>query len=378
MNRHAAIGGRILTVPFMVLGVFALIGLYFLAERFMHGLGAVTNINDGYPWGIWVVVDVVIGTAFGCAGYAIALLVYIMNRGEYHPLVRPALMASLFGYTLGGTAVMFDLGRYWNFYHLFMLWRVNFDSIMLEIALCVAAYITVLMIEFSPVVMERFGFHGLRRKLDRVLFVFIALGVLLPTMHQSSLGTALVIAGYKVYPLWQTELLPVLFLLSAIIMGLALVPFEAMLASSGLKRPFETPILARLGRITALLVAVFLVLRVTDLISRGVLGLAFAGDLKGNMFLLEFGLYVLALVLMSRPVWRNSARTNFLAAVTLLVAGCVYRINAYLIGYDPGNGWHYFPAVSEIMVTVGLFAIEVMAYLLFVKRLPVLHQAEHA
>jgi Ni/Fe-hydrogenase subunit HybB-like protein len=378
MSNHAALGGPLLTKPFKWMAALAALAAVLLLYRFFSGIGAVTNINDGYPWGIWVVVDVVIGTAFGCAGYIVALLVYIMNRGEYHPLVRPAVMASLFGYTLGGMAVMFDLGRYWNFWN--MLWpgHMNFNSIMLEIALCVMAYITMLILEFSPAVLEQFGRHDLKAKLNKFLFVIIALGVLFPTMHQSSLGTVLIITGAKVSPLWQTQLLPLFFLLSAVLMGLALVPFESVLSSHGLKRPFETPILARLARVTTIVLGAFLVLRLLDLVMRGALGLAFAGDLKGNMFLLEFALYAAALVLMLNPAWRHSTQKHFLAAVTLLAAGILYRINAYLIGYDPGNGWHYFPAFSEIMITVGVFSFEVMLYLWFVKRLPVLHQAEHA
>jgi len=136
----------LITPTTLVLAVVAAIGLYFIALRFFYGLGAVTNINPGYPWGIWVVVDVIIGTAFGCGGFAMALLVYIFNRGEYHPLIRPALLGGLFGYTLGGFAVIFDLGRYWNFYNLLLPWYAQPNSVMLEVALCVMAYVAVLWI----------------------------------------------------------------------------------------------------------------------------------------------------------------------------------------------------------------------------------------
>ena len=125
--------------------------------RFLYGLGAVANINSGYPWGIWVVVDVIIGTAFGCGGFAMALLVYIFNRGQYHPLMRPALLSGLFGYTLGGFAVIFDLGRYWQAYNLLLPWYAQPNSVMFEVALCVMAYVVVLWIEFSPVFLERWA-----------------------------------------------------------------------------------------------------------------------------------------------------------------------------------------------------------------------------
>jgi Ni/Fe-hydrogenase subunit HybB-like protein len=132
--------------------------------RFLFGLGAVTALNDGYPWGIWVVVDVVIGSAFACGGFSVAMLVYIFNKGEYHPLVRPALLASLFGYTLAGAGVIFDLGRWWNVWHMFWPWSINPNSVMFEVAVCISLYIVVMWIEFSPVILEQQGKDELKRR----------------------------------------------------------------------------------------------------------------------------------------------------------------------------------------------------------------------
>ena len=377
MSAHEPLGGKILTKPFLAFSALAAIALVILLARFVFGLGAVTHINNGYPWGIWIVIDVMIGTAFGCAGYAIALLVYVLNRGEYHPLVRPAMMAGLFGYTLAGAAVIVDLGRYWQVYTLLLPWYAQTNSVMLEVAWCVMAYIFVLAIEFSPAFLERFGLTDARQKLSKVLFVIIAVGILLPTMHQSSLGTLLVVLGFKLSPLWQTQLLPVLFLVTALLMGFAIVPFEAILAARGFRRPIETRLLGKLSGITALLLAGYLVVRFADLIVRGQLGAAFATNLETGMFWLENALFVLALVLLARPAYRTNPRMMFIAAAVLLVAGSIYRINAYLIGYHPvGGGWNYFPSVTEILVTVGMFSIEILLYLLFVKQLPVLPRGE--
>ncbi|WP_372522445.1 Ni/Fe-hydrogenase cytochrome b subunit [Sulfuricaulis sp.] len=376
MSAHEPLGGRILTKPFLALSALAAIALVIILARFVFGLGAVTHINDGYPWGIWIVVDVMIGTAFGCAGYAIALVVYVLNRGEYHPLVRPAMMAGLFGYALAGAAVIVDLGRYWQMYTLFLPWYVQTNSVMLEVAWCVMAYVVVLAIEFSPAVLERFGLVDARKKLSKVLFFFIAVGVLLPTMHQSSLGTMIVVLGYKLSPLWQTQLLPLEFLVTAILMGFAIVPFEAILAARGFRRPIETRILGKLSSFTALLLAAYLVIRFADIIVRGQLGAAFTISLEAGMFWLENALFVLALAMLARPAYRTNPRMIFIAAVVLLVAGSIYRINAYLIGYHPAAGWNYFPSVTEILVTVGMFSIEILLYLLFVKQLPVLPRHE--
>ncbi len=381
---HQALGGRIITPLFLVLSLFALAGAAVLAQRLVYGLGAATHLSDGFPWGIWIAIDLVIGTALGCAGYAVALLVYILNRGEYHPLVRPAILASLFGYALGGIAVIIDLGRYWQGHNMFLPWLSQYNSVMLETALCIAAYITVLLIEFSPVVLERFGLKDVRRRLNRVLFVFIGLGVLLPTMHQSSMGTILVVLGHQLSPLWQTQLLPLMFLVSALFMGFAIVVLEAVLASVGFRRPLERFILGRLTAIMAWLLMGFLVLRLGDLLWRGAFAEAFQPSVEAASFWIELALHLGALALMLPPSFRRRPRELFIAAMLLLAAGSLYRLNAYLIGYDPGEAWSYYPSAQEILLTLGIFAVEIMLYLIVVKRLPVLstvgraYREEHA
>ncbi len=377
MSTHAPIGGKLFTRPFYFFLLLFMIALAILATRFIFGLGSVTNLNDGYPWGIWIVIDVMIGTAFGCAGYAVALLVYLFNRGEYHPLVRSALMAGMFGYTLAGMAVMFDLGRYWQFYTLMMPGYVQYNSVMLEVAWCVMAYIVVLWIEFLPTFLERFGLKNLRQKLSKVLFIIIALGILLPTMHQSSLGTMAVVAGHQISPLWQTQLLPPLFLISALLMGYALVPFEAILASMGLRQPMETSLLAKISGVALAVTIFYLVLRFADLLWRGALGFAFESNLDALMFWVENLLFIVPVVLLAQRSSRTNPALIFISAVSLLLAGSIYRINTYIIGYHPAAGgtWHYFPSVAEIMLTVGIFSFEVILYLIFVKTLPVLHRA---
>jgi Ni/Fe-hydrogenase subunit HybB-like protein len=377
MSEHAPLGGKLLTKPFLFFAVLFMIALAFLATRFIFGLGSVTNLSDGYPWGIWIVIDVMVGTAFGCAGYAVALLVYVLNKGQYHPLVRSAVLAGLFGYLLGGMAVMIDLGRYWQFYTLMWPGFINVNSVMLEVAWCVMAYIGVLFVEFAPTALERFGLKNAQQKLSKVMFLVIAVGILLPTMHQSSLGTMAVVAGNQISPLWQTQLLPPLFLISALLMGYAIVPFESILASMGLRRPLETDLLAKLTKVMLVVTGFYLVLRFGDLLWRGALGLAFVGDLDSYMFWFENLLFVIPILLLAKPANRNSPRLIFLSAISLLLAGSVYRINTYLVGYHPvaGGTWHYFPSVGEIMVTVGIFSLEVMLYLIVVKTLPVLHRA---
>ena len=178
-HEHAPVGGRLVTAPFIFLFVIVFAAAVILTQRFVFGLGGVTHLSDGYPWGIWIAIDLIIGTALGCGGLVVALLVYIVNQGEYHPLARAALMTSLFGYTMGAIAVMIDLGRWWLGYNIMLPWLWNTNSVLLETALCIFLYIIVLIIEFGPTFFERLGLKESRRRLHRVMFVFTALGVLL-------------------------------------------------------------------------------------------------------------------------------------------------------------------------------------------------------
>ena len=369
---HVPLRRSLFTPVTLVLAVLAGVAAYYVAIRFMFGLGAVTNLNPGYPWGIWVVVDVVIGTAFGCGGFAMALLVYIFNRGDYHPLVRPALLGGLFGYTLAGLAVVIDLGRYWQAYNLLLPWYAQPNSVMFEVALCVMAYVIVLWVEFAPAFFERFGLTGLRRVLQRYMFLFVALGVLLPSMHQSSLGTLLLVMESQLSPLWFSLWLPLLFVVSALAMGYAVVVFEATVVSEAFDTPSEHHLLSKMSIVVGGILVAFLALRWGDLLSRGVLNLAFAGDLNAGMFWLENALFVGAVLAFLLPAGRASKRATFLGAFALLAGGSLYRLNAYLIAYDPPGNWSYFPSVPELMVTIGIIAFEILLYLIFVKTLPVL------
>ena len=378
MNHHVVLNRPLLTPPFLVLGAFGVTAIVLLLVRFFFGMGAVTNLNGGYPWGIWVVYDIVVGTAFACGGYALAVTVYVFNNGRYHPLVRTDLLTSLLGYALGAAGAFIDMGRYWNFYNMFLPWQVNTHAVMLEVGLCVFLYVLVLTIEFLPTVLEKFKAEALQKKLSRVLFFFIALGILLPTMHQSSLGSFLIAMGWKVHPLWQTmELQPLLAILSAFVMGFAAVIFEASVGAAGFKRQPETPMLVGLGKIIVGLTVAFLVVRFVTLLMTGKFGLIFAFDLGSIMFLLETAMFIYPVVVLSSPKQRASGKKLFYAALCMMLAGALYRFDAFIITFNPGAGYSYFPALPEILITVGMVAMEVMAYLFIVTKFPVLAREEH-
>jgi Ni/Fe-hydrogenase subunit HybB-like protein len=367
----APIGGRLVTRFTAVLALLVVVLVAVLAVRFVRGIGAVTNLSDGYPWGIWIAYDVVVGTALGASGFTVAFVTYILHRGSYHPMVRPALLTALFGYLMAAASVVFDIGRYWEAWHIFLPGYVQFNSVLAEVALCIMAYTVVLFIEFLPAVLERFGLRQIRDRLDRVLFVFIALGVLLPTMHQSSLGSMLLVFGPQIDPLYQTRWLPVLFLTSTIGMGLAAVVVEGSVSALALRRPLERGLLGQLMKVGTAMIAAFLVVRFADLAHRGVVPLLLQPTTVAIMFWIETALFTAPLVVMWGEAGTRPGRF-FVAAMALAIAGMLYRIDAYLVAYHTGAGWHYFPSLGELAVSIGLVAFEILAFILAIRLLPVL------
>ncbi len=379
MSNHQALGGRIFTLPFLILLAIFAAGCVFMVERFSSGIASVSNLNGGFAWGIWVVYDVVIGTAFACGGYALAFMVYVFNKGQYHPLVRPAILASLLGYAMGAFGAFFDMGRFWQFYEIFTPSNWNFNSVMLEVGLCVAIYIIILALEFAPALLERLGMQGLLKALNKVLFLFIALGILLPTMHQSSLGSLLIAMGHKVHPLWQVQhMQPLLALLTALLMGFSIVIFEASFSAIGFRRASEVSLLAKLNKVIIGLLLVFLLVRFVVLLLQGKLGMIFSADFASLMFIVETLLFIVPLIILRSPARCERGSQLLIAAVSLLMAGSLYRFDAFLLTFNPGPGFNYFPSVPEIVITLGVIAFEIMVYMLLVKILPVMHREQHA
>jgi len=365
-------GGKILTRPFLFLSLLVLIAMVLLGFRFVYGLGAATNLNNGYPWGLWVVLDIHITAAIGCGGYVLAVIIYIMNKGEFHTLIRPALVGSAFAYTLANLAAFVDIGRWWNFYQIALPWNINLNSVMFEIAVCMGLYMIVLWMELVPPVLERFGGQKYLKTFNKILFFVIAIGIVLPTMHQAGLGALIVVAGDKISPLWQTPWISFLFLMSAIIMGFAIVIFEGSLTVLGLGRRLELFLYRRLAKVARWALAFYLLFRFADLIYRDALGAIGDNTVQGLMFGIENALFILPLIILVHPRWRGNARLLFLSAICLLLAGAVLRFNALIVGFTPSAGYVYFPSIIELLVSIGLLAVEVVGLTYIVKRFPIL------
>lgn len=377
------VGGRLFTPVFRILAALLILGVVAGLVRVVGGLGAATALSDGYPWGLWITFDVVIGTALACGGYAVALLAYVFNQGRYHPVVRPAVLTSALGYTVAGISVVIDVGRYWN------IWKVplyahrwNLDSVLLEVALCIMAYVVVLWIEVAPAFLEKWRSserpalrawsERLLPILEKALPLILALGLLLPTMHQSSLGALWLVVPTKLHALWYTSWLPFLFLVSSLAMGWAMVVVEGTLSAHVYGRPLETRLFASMGVVTAGATLAWVAVRLLDLAALGRLGLVFGSGMLSFMFLLENALALAGVWFLLAPRHRGIASKQLAAAFLVAASGVVYRFDTFLVAFRPGQGWSYFPSVGEILVTVGLIAAETMAYVYLVRKFPIL------
>lgn len=381
------VGGKIMTpvmkVCLALTGITALLLIY----RFLVGLGPVTNMTDGHPWGLWIAFDVVTGTALACGGYAIALLIYVFNKGKYHPLIRSAILTSALGYTLGAIGVIIDLGRPWWTWKLpIFFWTWNLDSVQLEVALCIMLYTAVLWIEMAPVFMERWEQQEEKPKLQefsrkwtpilmKAMPWLIALGIVLPTMHQSSLGSMILLAGPKLHPLWLTGWLPFFFLVSCVAMGYGMVVLETMWSRTVYSRYRETSILRALAPAMVVVLLVWVGVRLFNVVASGKTGYLFTLDRFSILFWAEILLFTApALILMMKPSRTDKDRFRlFLAAGMMVTGGMLHRFTAYWFAYNPGEHWNlYFPSMFEIFVTVGLIAAEVAAFMYIIKKFPIL------
>ncbi len=381
--RAEPVGGPLVTPATRALaGLFGLAALM-IAWRLVAGLGATTALNDGYPLGLWIAFDVVTGTALACGGYAVAILVYVLNKGRYHALVRPAVLTSALGYSLAGFGVFLDIGRWWAIWKVpVYFWHWNFNSALLEVALCIMSYVVILWIELSPALLEGFvdspslplrrAARAIPPKIERASIFIIALGILLPTMHQSSLGTLMLLAGSRLHPLWRTPILPLLFLISCVAMGFAVVVFESAMSAVAFRRKPEIGMLASLAAIIVPLQLVFVALRIADLWWRGNLGLLIGGGGRAGLAALEFALFLAPVVMLAAPHSRRDLGALVRASMAMMAAGALYRFDTYLVAFMPGRQWSYFPSVPEMLVTVGLVAFEVLVYIVIVKTFPIL------
>ncbi len=333
-----------------VLLVILAAGLYTTVIRFTKGLGASTALSDQFPWGLWIGFDVLCGVALAAGGFTISAVVYIFNIERFKPIIRPALLTAFLGYTLVVVALLFDLGLPYRIWHPLIMW--NPHSVMFEVAWCVTLYTTVLALEFSPMLFERFHLEKPLKIVKAITIPLVIVGVMLSTLHQSSLGSLYLIVPHKLHPLWYTPLLPVFFFISAIALGCAMTIFESFLSLRAFRKSLELNLLSQLGKVIVVTLGVYLVLRLQDLSARGVLGLAFQPTYESRMFLAEILLGVIApIILLSFPRIRTNEFGLFISAFMVVLGFIMDRLNVSITGMEVASGTRYFPSWTELSVT---------------------------
>ena len=387
MNRRWQRNVPLFDIPVVTPAFLALCGLGAVAcvlalYREVAGLGPASGMNDAYAWGVWKTFNVMVLTGLGSGSFAVGFAVWVFGQRQLHAVMRTAVFSSLLTYGSGLALLGVDVGRPWNFYSILMPWRWNAHSPMLEIAFCMPLYTAVpLLIESTPAVMEwlsdqlprfDFVFHAVESAIRRAAPVVLGLGILLPFMHQSSLGALMLLAGQQVHPLWQTPLLPLLYVGAAGFMGFGMVLFILLVANLAWRRPMDGAVLGSMCRIMAWITVAWLAVRTIDLALRGSLGLAFRATQPAALFWTEMAMLAACAALAVAASRRHSARLAFHASILSCCGGMLYRFDPTTLVYMPSASAHYFPSLIELTVGAGFAALAIAAFTVAAKMLAIL------
>jgi Ni/Fe-hydrogenase subunit HybB-like protein len=362
-------------VPAILVGLMAL-AFSVAIVRYIAGLGAISNLSDAYGWGLWISFDLLCGVALAAGAFVTATAVYIFGIERFRPILRPAILTGFLGYLMVVVALLVDLGRPERIWYMIIHWNV--ESVMFEVGWCVMLYTGVLALEFSPMLWERLRLEPFRRIIEMLVIPLVILGTTLSTLHQSSLGSLFVIAPDQLHKLFYTPLLPLMFWLTAVAVGPAMVILESTISSRVFKRGLETDLVGALAMVIPVVLLAYLGVRIGELVATSEFGLAFEGDLEGNLFLAEMiGGVIAPMVLFSLPAVRRS--NGWLLVSALLVIGGVVlnRFDVSLVGLARPEGTGYFPSWSEFVVTLGIIAGGVTAFGLVAKNLPLFEEHAH-
>ncbi|MGB9887174.1 MAG: NrfD/PsrC family molybdoenzyme membrane anchor subunit [Moorellales bacterium] len=361
-----------------VLAVVLVVAVLTILYRLIFGLGAATNLNDAWPWGWWIAFDVLCGVALAAGGYTTALIVYVLHRRKFKPIARAALITSMLGYIIVVVGLFVEIGRWYNFWRPFLVYPGGWHSVLFEVFWCVSCYTVVQILEFGHIFFEKVDYPPLKRLFDRVLPALLIIGVLLPTLHQSGLGSLYTAMIDRLDPLWWSLLLPVFFWTSSFFVGPAMCVVEGALAAKSYGHKLEVPVLSSLVRVSMVAMTVYLVLKVVDLGYRGHLGDLFAGTTAGYLCLLELvGGVLVPLILYALPKVRTNP-SGLIAASALVVGGVVLnRFNVVFTGMAKAMGGWYFPAWTELIISAGLVSLAVLVYCFIAENFAIFSQQSH-
>lgn len=361
---------RLKFVLWMVAGLAAAVA----AARFFFGLGVTTNLSDASPWGLWIGFDVMSGVALAAGGFVVTATVYIFKLERFHDIVRPAVLTAFLGYLAVAVSLLFDLGLPWNIWHMIVFW--NPHSPLFEVGWCVMLYLTVLALEFFPVPAEEFSaLAKIRRALIKFRLPLVIAGIGLSTLHQSSLGSLFLIMPYRLHPLWYSPILPVLFFISAIALGLAMVSFESHFSAYIYRRKPETALLAELGSAARWVLILYLAVRFGDLAVRGQLGHLAGPEWQVKMFWFEIAVMaIIPVILLSIPRVRSNRQSQWALAGMGVFGVVLNRIDVGGFIHATRGNVFYTPSWTEIAISAGIVAAAALVFLFMMERFRVWEQ----
>lgn len=377
---HSDYLGIRMKTPFTMVLV-ALIGAGAMAAlyRLLFGIGPASNLNDLWPWGLWISFDVLGGVAMAAGGFLIAAAVYILNWKKYKCICRASILNAFFGYLLAAMSICLDIGRSFVIWHPMVMWQVN--SIMFIVAIHVVLYTSTLATETSPMVFEKLGMKGALDKINRVMVGVVLFGVLLSLLHQSSLGAVYLIAPGKLSPLWYSKYLPYMFLVSAIMMGISMVSFETLLTSRVFNHEAPREVVLGLARGVLITGSVYCAMKIAHLVTGPGIGAVLDGSFLGNLWLLEMAVGVMIpLALLSFRAVRTNFERIFAVNILVIVGVLLNRLNVGIFGvheFATRAGGDYFPSLLEWTVTLGMIAFAILGFKVCAKYLNLFPEAHH-
>jgi Ni/Fe-hydrogenase subunit HybB-like protein len=362
----------------LVAAVILIIGVPILVYRFAAGLGATTNLNQTYPWGLWIGFDMMTGVVLAAGGFTIGASVQLLGLKEFHPIERPAILTAFLGYVMAVVGLLADLGRPWNI--VMALFNAGTASALFEIAWCVMCYTTVLLLEFTVPFFEWLGWRRIHLVLKKTLLALTVLSVMFSTMHQSALGSLFLLAPTKLHPLWYSPFIFIFFFISAILAGLSMVIFEAALSHKVFARRLEgqphvdvDKLTIGLGKAAAIVAFAYFFLKLQGVIDGHAWGYLLTG--YGALFLFEtVGLVLVPSLLYAWGARNANVKAIRIASVMTLLGIVLNRLDVSILAFNWQNPVRYVPSWMEVTVSITLVTIGVLAFRWICNRMPILFE----
>ena len=367
--------------PFNIISVpIMLIGLVIIVIRFAKGLGAVTNLSQEFPWGLWIGFDVLIGIALAGGAYVLCFVYYILGYEKYHPVVRAVVLNGFLAYSFYAGALILDLGRPWNAFNVLIGNKFGFSSVLFMVAWHFFLYTISLLLEFSPAIAEWLGLKKTWKTLNALTLGAVVFGIMLSLGHQGGVGGLFLLAKGKIHPLWYSEFIPLLFVVSSVFAGLSMVIFEGSISTKVFRHRLSPEhheahdrAMTALAKVCAGAMFVYFFLKLLEINHQGTWSLL--STPMGHWYLLEVvGCVLVPFFLFLAAAYNESYGLVKLAAVLTIIGVVLNRLNICLIAYKWDAAVRYFPSWMEIVVTLTVVFAELWVYRWIVNRMPVMSE----